>query len=175
MSEGTGTNIIKARLIAKIITTAIMPYCEKWEVAGSIRRQCAVVNDIDIVLIPKAGVMDDIKRVCLQYHPDFDASVPAPKWGAKLATFSYQGKIGVDLYFADEHSWPVILMIRTGSREHNVNLTTKAKSMGMFLAAEGALYADREKEKRIPVTSEGDIYGALDLCYLDPEDRSFTE
>lgn len=39
-------------LAAKILTT-IEPFCEKVEIAGSLRRCKGTVNDIDLVVLPK--------------------------------------------------------------------------------------------------------------------------
>ncbi|MBA7670781.1 hypothetical protein ES703_78928 [subsurface metagenome] len=42
----------KAKTIAGVVVEAIKVYCDRIEVAGSIRRQRPIVNDIDLVVIP---------------------------------------------------------------------------------------------------------------------------
>ena len=42
----------KARAIASEVVKRLSPYCQRIEVAGSVRRKKAQVNDIDLVLIP---------------------------------------------------------------------------------------------------------------------------
>ena len=43
----------EAQKIANEVVNQLSPYCDKVEIAGSIRRQKPTVNDIDIVLIPR--------------------------------------------------------------------------------------------------------------------------
>ncbi|GAH36680.1 unnamed protein product, partial [marine sediment metagenome] len=43
----------RARVIANIVVKAIAPYCQKIEVAGSIRRRKPIVKDIDLVVIAR--------------------------------------------------------------------------------------------------------------------------
>jgi hypothetical protein len=46
-------NLPLATLYAQQIVTWLTPFCERIEIAGSIRRQRPIVNDIDLVCIPK--------------------------------------------------------------------------------------------------------------------------
>ncbi|GAI99638.1 unnamed protein product [marine sediment metagenome] len=43
----------KAKVIARKVVKELSPYCDKIQVAGSVRRQKPTVKDIDIVLIPR--------------------------------------------------------------------------------------------------------------------------
>src|SRR4051812_24909736 len=53
-----------AILLGLKVVAALEPFCEKIDIAGSVRREKAQVGDIDIVLLPKPGRMPDImKRV----------------------------------------------------------------------------------------------------------------
>ena len=181
MAEGTKMRLGQARLIAKTICMALEPYVDRIEIAGSIRRCWPEVNDIDIVLIPKGWALHKIREAVMGWLPGTDDILSnAPdypyKWGPKLATFNYQGMAQVDLYFADAVTWPVLLLIRTGSKEHNVFLCTTAKNRGMKLCADGSgIYRDHEGTERVEAVTEGDIYGALDLPYFEPVDRSGTD
>jgi len=161
-----------------LIKQALSEYCDRIEIAGSIRRECAEVNDIDIVLIPKPGAMKDIKTLCLETWADQDAGLltgdeQKPKWGDRMAVFWHKGKTQIDLYFADAHTWQTLLLIRTGSKEHNIKLCSIAKEKGMALAADGSgVYADRQREKQVRVTCEADIFEALGVDYVEPPERS---
>jgi len=167
-----GTKLLTAKMTAMGIVSVLEGFCDRIEVAGSIRRERPIVNDIDIVLVPKRGCADKLKELCLSWHPMMQPGISEPKWGGKMATFSYKGIIEVDLYFADFHSWPLIFLIRTGSKEHNIKLCELAKSKGMYLAADGSgLFRDRDKKEPVAVETEGDVFGALDLPFLEPEDR----
>jgi len=174
MTKESSFSCAQGMLYYMAVKIAIGQYCERIEIAGSVRRKQATCHDLDIVIIPKPDCMDRIKNLCLSHHPPAlfgGADIPDPKWGEKLASFSWDGYVQVDLYFCDITTFPVIYLIRTGSKEHNIKLTTLAKSKGMLLAAEGYLYADRLKQRTIHVNSEADVLYALGLAYIEPEKR----
>jgi len=49
----------EARKIAVAICYKLQPFCEKINIAGSVRRQKAEVNDIEICCVPKVEVLKD--------------------------------------------------------------------------------------------------------------------
>ncbi len=150
----------RAQKIASGVVKRLGPYCQRIEIAGSIRRQKATVNDIDIVLIPSDlwNLTHEIKGLG-----------PSVAAGEKLKRILYNG-VQVDLYFADEETWATLLLIRTGSKENNIRLATLAKERGWHLAASGdGLF--NENEQRIAGDSEESIYEALNLPWQRPEER----
>jgi len=151
----------KAKAIAEEVVNQLSPYCQKIEVAGSIRRQKATVKDIDIVLIPCDPPWDLLHEVKWLGQSKLD--------GAKLKRIIYHG-VQVDLYFATPESWATLLLIRTGSKENNIRLASLARRKGWRLAASGdGLF--NEKGQRIAGDSEESIYAALDLPWQRPEER----
>jgi DNA polymerase (family 10) len=156
------------RLAFKVIQT-IENCCEKVQVAGSIRRRRGEVNDIDIVAIPKPFMWP---RIPILMKSELDAKLAAN--GSELIRMhipfanSLEGKAQVDFYAATPETWGVILLIRTGSRDHNVRLCVHAKALGMMLsAARGVL----ENSVVIASKTEEDIFKALLLDYVAPQDR----
>lgn len=171
MSKENSHDLKFGQMVAQIVINALRPHCLKIEVAGSIRRERDHVHDVDIVLIPLPGTMPQIKEVALAFHPLF-GNCPAPTWGDKKASFHYNGGIQVDLYFADEITWPILYLIRTGSKEHNISMCSTASRMGYKLKADGSgLYSDRDELTRIPCDTEIDIFRALGLVYKEPKER----
>ena len=79
-----------------------------------------------------------------------------------------QDNAQVDVYIANKENYEPLLLIRTGSKEHNVKLTTKAISLGMKLTANGLI---DNKTGKIIATSEKDIFKALKMNYIEPEKR----
>jgi DNA polymerase (family 10) len=158
------------RLAHKIIG-AIEPYCEKAEVAGSVRRCKDTVNDIDIVVLPKPHswikLLKEIRR-------RFDAVTE--KQGAKLATLYVpfvskqgQGYVQVDLYRASKRTWGILLLIRTGSAKHNIYLASLAIRKGCRLAYSKGLV--NEKGEVVASKTEREVFQALGLDYISPQDR----
>ena len=149
-----------AKSLANEVIKRLSPYCQKIEVAGSVRRQKPRVKDIDIVLIPS-----DLWNLTHEIR----GLGPSHVGGDKLKRVNYGGN-QVDLYFADEKTWATLLLIRTGSAENNIRLATLAKKRGWHLAASGdGLF--NENGQRIAGDSEESIYEALGLPYQAPEER----
>lgn len=151
----------KAMKIAEGVVNRLSPYCQRIEVAGSIRRHKPMVRDIDIVLIPS-----DPWNLSHEVMGLGSCSLR----GDKLKRVTYNG-IQVDLYHATPETWATLLLIRTGSKENNIRLATLAKKNGWRLAASGdGLF--NEKGQRIAGDSEESIYEALGLPYREPWERN---
>lgn len=157
------------------IVSVIGPHCIRAEVAGSIRRRKSTVNDIDIVVLPKPQswiqVIKEIRR-------EFGAITE--KQGEKLATLyvpfvSKQGRgyVEVDLYRASEGTWGILLLIRTGSAEHNIYLANLAIRKGYHLAYSKGLL--NEKDEVVASKTEEEVFQALGLDYRSPEDRELKK
>ena len=89
--------------------------------------------------------------------------------GDKFIKLMTKGNVQVDIYIGNKENYQSLLLIRTGSKEHNIKLTTKAISLGMKLTANGLI--DHKTEKII-ATSEKDIFKALKMNYVEPENRN---
>lgn len=153
------------------ILTEIEPFCEKVQIAGSIRRRKPTINDIDIVVQPNS---DSWLKIIKTIRYDYDAITE--KQGDKLATFyvpfaSKQGlgHIQVDLYRATRSTWGILLLVRTGSAEHNVHLCNLALTKGLRLKYSQGLVDS--KGNVIAGKTEEEIFAALGLGYVEPKDR----
>ncbi len=150
----------RARSIADEVIKRLSPYCQRIGVAGSVRRQKPMVNDIDLVLIP-----NDLWSL----HGELMKLGQLKMSGQKIMRVMI-GNTQVDIYIADETTWATLLLIRTGSKDSNIRLCSLAKKKGWHLAASGdGLF--NEKGERIAGDSEESIYGALGLPYQRPEER----
>lgn len=167
------------------------PFCERIEVAGSIRRRRPTVGDVDIVCIPrcaerevKVDMFTTIKartNLCLQelvrYVRESGGRAswlgregkpgPEPKADAKYALLQLP-KVQLDVWFADEGTWATRLLCRTGSVQHNIWLCDRAKLFfGHWQPYEGL----RIRGQDVQAESEEDIYRALKLPWIPPERR----
>ena len=128
------------------------------------RRQKPMVRDVDLVLIPSDpwNLEMEVLALARPLQPELS--------GDKLKRLNYNGT-QVDLYYATPETWATLLLIRTGSKENNIRLCSRAKDMGWHLAASGdGLF--NEKGERIAGDSEISIYNALGLPYQRPEERN---
>jgi len=150
----------RAQKIADAVVKRLSPYCQRIEVAGSIRRKASNPKDIDLVLIPK-----DLWNL----HGELTKLGQLKMSGKKIMRVMV-GSTQVDIYVADEATWATLLLIRTGSKENNIRLCSWAKDIGWHLAASGdGLF--NEKGERIAGDTEESIYAALGLPFQRPEER----
>jgi DNA polymerase (family 10) len=159
-------------------------FCERVMVVGSVRRRRPEVNDIDIVTMPKHprdGNWDEMARALRHAHRMLQI-----KKGPKLMTFAHYAEVPdllrprdpdytVDIYHAAPEIWGILVLVRTGSKEHNVKLCSLALSKGMKLsAAEGILKPLESFPSMIKVVAsrtEEEIFAALGIPFVKPEDR----
>jgi DNA polymerase (family 10) len=130
-------------------------------VVGSVRRERPVVHDIDIVLEVENPL--DFQLAMNQFG--------APLMnGPKIKRVNYKGQM-VDIYLANEETWATLVLIRTGSKEHNKKLCYTAQTLGMKLAASGDGLFDKDG-KRIAGDTEASIFEALGVPYKVPQYRN---
>lgn len=113
-------------------------YFEEYMVCGSIRRMKESVNDIDIVAISKPESEYGFGDITLDDAISLlhEGTTDKPLLGEKLKRFFYKG-ITIDIYLANEKTFETLTLIRTGSKEHNIRLTTLARGKGLKLYANG--------------------------------------
>jgi len=128
--------LLEATQIANELVGKLRPLCDRVEVAGSIRRGRANVRDVDIVAIPNEEKITAAGYFGRQHLVGALAQPGNIKNGQAIASFVYNG-INVDIYWADHSTWGTLLLIRTGSKQHNIKLCTLAKSRGWQLKASG--------------------------------------
>lgn len=174
---------IFAREIAEDLVSELSGFCDRIEIAGSLRRRKQAVNDIDLVVIPKFIHAQDetlfgepvqenllekkLTQLCLIGQLDLEAN------GSKIKRFlkTVDGDtIPVDIYIASEQTWWTLLLIRTGSRNHNIKLAKRAMDLHMHLKADGSGLLT-PGGTLIPIHTEEEIFRHLGLAYRPPEER----
>jgi len=161
--------LLEATLIANELVNKLRPLCDRVEVAGSIRRGRANVHDIDIVAIPNEEKLLAAGYFGRQHLVGALAQPGNIKNGNSIASFNFKG-INVDIYWATHSSWGTLLLIRTGSKQHNIKLCTLAKSRGWQLKASGEGLFDAYK-RRIAGNGEEGVFTALGLPFIPPGER----
>ena len=156
----------QAQKLSQEVVSLLSPHCQRIEVAGSIRRKMPFPRDIDLVLIPGNQGALAVALQNLGTHISM---------GERMARRLYKG-VGVDIYIASPETWACLLLIRTGSKEHNIRLTSLAKRRGWQLHADGrGLFNGREDTDahrgRTAGDTEESFFKALQIPYLPPERR----
>jgi DNA polymerase (family X) len=191
--------------LAERIQSELQPFCIKCEIAGSIRRGRPEVGDIDQVILPRgANAVQPIKDRCKQRcrvttdgKQNFICmmKVKTARGDARPTSEEFQ----LDIFFAHNGiddllnpqptNYGSLLLCRTGSKEHNIWLATKAKAMdmhwspyqGLFaggawrLATESTVLSPESTVKTeyvggelIASETEEQIYDALGLKWISP-------
>jgi DNA polymerase IV (family X) len=185
-----------AHVIAADLVKRLAPFCERVgatgsvAIAGSVRRQCRYVKDVEIVAVPRwdeeidpESLFGATKKVNALYEaiaktPMFgivswiktgtDEQIP---WSIKPEGKYWRGLltggIKLDLFLARPDNFGLIYCIRTGSAEFSKALVTHAANVGMpcvdgYLTHGGA---------PVPTPGERDVFDALGLKFIPPQDR----
>lgn len=164
--------LMAARAIAERCRRELAPYCERCEIAGSIRRCVREVKDIELVAIP-ARVRMDLFRDETRVHPGFAREVEKWERVKGYADGKYTQRIlpegiKLDLFMADRANWGWILAIRTGSANFShKHLAGRLEGKGLK-SIEGKLWRGMEE---LTVPEEADVFELLGLDYIDPVER----
>jgi len=184
----TAFKLAEMQKIADEVIETIAPFCEKVEIAGSIRRQKPTVSDIEIIYIPKykeeskfslfndnKPKLDNMLRNFVNINPNFTKRLNKlgfSTFGRKIQLMLYKNKYPVDLFVANRENWAVTKLIRTGSKEFNIFLLNEAPLNGFEISLEKGYLKYIKSEKLIYPQSEQEIFAILGIDYLPPEQRN---
>jgi DNA polymerase (family 10) len=146
-----------------------IPEVERLEVAGSYRRRCETVGDVDLLAIASqpVPVMEGFRA-----YPQVDKVLMA---GDTRSTVVLGSGLQVDLRVVPAECYGAALVYFTGSKEHNVKLRRRAVERGLRISEYGVYRLeeeDREAEgERIAGREEADVYATVGLGWIPPELR----
>lgn len=174
------------RPLAEKIIAELLPFCERAEIAGSIRRARPHCNDIDLVVLPKEGQLYALRERCKK---NCDVVIDGDQ---NLIVRTRPPKIGmdgiqIDIFIADRPSadlfaskatnYGSLMVCRTGSIAHNIFLVERAKRMGLVwnpyygVFQSGPPGVGTGPTACIASVSEEDIFKVLELEFVAPEKR----
>ncbi len=141
------------------------------EVAGSLRRKKEIIGDIDIVASASKKDSEKVFDAFVR-HPDVESVIG--RGGTKSSVLLRSG-INCDLRIVQDKEYPFALNYFTGSKEHNVEMRSRAREFGLSLNEYAfSLIEDSSvrKAKAVPICrTEDEIYKALKLKFIPPELR----
>jgi DNA polymerase (family 10) len=132
-------------------------------IAGSARRMADSVKDIDLIAVTRKPVTLAKSLVTL---PEIESVTSAGKAGAKA--HAHLG-VNVDLRIAKPAQLGNLLQHFTGSGKHNAALRAAAVRSGLHVSEYGIV--DDATGATVSYASEQEVYGRLDLAYIEPELR----
>lgn len=169
---------ITAKRIADHVVELLRPHCDRIEIAGSIRRECEIIGDIEICIIPKpyeTGLFTSglASIVNLWEKVKGELEYGKCKYTQRILPADIVGvegkRVALDLFIADKTNWGMIFAIRTGSAEYSHKVLAAGwvargyKGEGGHLTYKGKVY---------DVPEEKDLFDRIGIPYCEPKNRN---
>jgi len=152
----------------------LSPFCERCEIAGSVRREKRDVKDVEIVCIPKQEQKDLFGE---EFGPMAGFIDAVNKWEkvkgeptGKYTARNLPNGVRLDLFIATKDNWGFQFAIRTGSAEfsHNVLAVGWVKK---GYKSEGGILRN-EEDHEVKFLEEQDIFDFLGIKFVEPKYRN---
>ncbi len=140
------------------------------EVAGSYRRRCETIGDVDLLAVAEDG---ETAAAALRARDDVAEVLGSGETKTSVRLIS---GLQVDLRVVPEESFGAAWMYFTGSKEHNVRLRQIAIDRGWHLNEYGLFEGgepgeDRDGARRLAGSTEEEVYRAFGMDWIPPELR----
>lgn len=152
---------------ANQIKAKLAPYCERIEIAGSVRREVTECKDIELVAVPDKYRLEQYliemkhKNLFIFY-----------KNGAKYKQFKYSG-VTIDLFLAENNNFGWIYFIRTGSKAWNIRAIKALEKKG--IVSEGGYLRNKSTKEKIITPLEQNIFDLLGCKFWEANRRSLGQ
>ena len=156
----------QAMTIAERVKTQLMPYCDRIEIAGSIRRHKPEVGDIEVVLIPKPydiGLFASGIALIVNTWTKVRGELPC-----KYTQRMLPDGIALDLFSATKKNWGLIYAIRTGSADYSHRVLARGWVRNGYKSANGMLSRNGVV---VQVHEEHDLFRLAGVQWVEPEAR----
>ena len=167
-ASGTRIQLAVALGLAEEILAILsaLPHVRRTAYAGSLRRMCATVGDIDLLVAseepePVMGAFCTMPLV----------SRVLARGTTKSSVLTTKG-VQVDLRVIEPPVWGSALVYFTGSKAHNIHLREMAVRAGQKLSEYGLF--DAGTGRLIVAETEEEVYGNLGLSWIPPTIREDT-
>jgi DNA polymerase (family 10) len=171
---GGGPRMLLARALPAAETMlaelAAFPGVVRCEYAGSLRRMCETIGDIDML-----AASDRPAEVMEAFRSMRGVRTSRAEGDTKTSVLTTHG-VQVDLRVVAPDEFGAALQYFTGSQAHNVKVRALAVRMGMKLSEYGLF--DASTDERLASSTEEEIYERLGMQWIPPtmrEDRGEVE
>jgi len=193
VSSGVRMPLPQARAVAGEVLGLLEPACERIAIAGSIRREAPDAGDVELVAISKtrferdASVLfgEPIETAVVQEHMRTLAAAgiltldgfDAPAQGERYTKARHVATgLQVDIFTVRPPAqWGVIYLIRTGPASFSREFVAGARRRGFHVGGgalhRGGLGCGAIACEVIDTPEEADVFRAIGLRYIAPEDR----
>jgi DNA polymerase/3'-5' exonuclease PolX len=161
---------------ANYVIRKIGHFCERIEIAGSVRRKKDMVKDLEIVCIPTSEKEidlfgDEVWVPCTGFIKTVNQwlKVKGEPTGRYTQRILPDNNV-LDLFIANKDNWGYIYAIRTGSAEYSHHVLAKGWVKNGYTGKEGALWKDG---KAVIIPEEIDLFKICGVDWIEPEEREF--
>jgi len=140
------------------------PDVSRAEIAGSYRRGSETVHDLDfLVATPEPAAITD-------FFTRFEGIQEILAHGQTKASIRLQSGLQCDLRAVSTLEWPFALIYFTGSKEHNVELRSRALKQKLTLNEYQLqpVGGTRRDDPTPDIREESDLYAELGLQFIEP-------
>jgi len=140
------------------------PDVSRAEIAGSYRRGSETVHDLDfLVATPEPAAITD-------FFTSFEGIQEVLAHGQTKASIRLQSGLQCDLRAVSTREWPFALIYFTGSKEHNVELRSRALKQKLTLNEYQLqpVGGTRRGDPTPDIREEIDLYAELGLQFIEP-------
>lgn len=158
-----------AALAAKRLLGMLRGTFERAEIAGSVRREASQVKDVEIVIIPKAGMLARLDEMLTQGHiTKADYGGGKTRWGDQYRGLVYEG-VKIEIFATDPDGWGYQLWLRTGPGDAGRAFMSALNARSNYRAIDGHIWHSIKGWRR-----EGEKWEASDRVMMSlPEERDF--
>ena len=200
MTTKTRYDLRIAEPVAERLVAELRPYCERIQIAGSIRRRKWDVGDIELLCIPKWRTetrsvdmftteeieVDELDEFLMEVSTGDDGETlfyKRRKSTGHLAGFGPKNKlmadvnsgIPVDVFTTDERNWGMALVVRTGPAQFNIDMMARLKKLGHAGHAYGGITLNATYgatgRREVDCPDEETVFEHLKMAYQPPEAR----
>jgi DNA polymerase/3'-5' exonuclease PolX len=165
--------------IAAAVVDLLLPYCERIEIAGSVRRRKPDVGDIEIVCIPRSERPPDLfsdqdfgearrAQAFIRAAYQIGRVTKGHPIDGKYIQFDRAG-VQIDLFTATPDNWGLIYAIRTGSARFSHEVLACGWVRAGYHSLGGMLCTSAHK---VPVREEADLFKLIGIPWVPPENRT---
>jgi len=159
-----------AIIIAERVKSELTPYCERLEIAGSIRRKKSEVKDIEIVAIPKPyeiGLFENGLAYIVNQWEKVKGEMIYGK--VKYTQRILPDGIKLDLFFAEIGNFGLIYATRTGSADYSHKVLASGWVKRGYKSIEGYIHSG---DRKIETPEEEDLFKIANIPWVKPEMRN---
>jgi DNA polymerase/3'-5' exonuclease PolX len=150
----------------------LIGFNKKTMIVGSYRRHKPIMRDIDILFV--ANKKQTIENYIKYLEQNFKNNIWIYATGqdkASLIIRAFGKKYKVDIFITTPDNYYAMLLYTTGSKQNNIRMRAKARSLGYVLNQNGIFDKDTGKRIDKPTDNEKKLFSILELNYIEPEKR----